>query len=135
MERTWTLAEANAALPKVREMAAEGRRIQSEARDIQDNLEDLRIVWGDAVLQAPCPDHAEFGRLSVALHECRQAREFLLLKFAAMGVEPKDLDEGLVDFPARIGPQQVYLCWRWGEPAVAWYHSVSAGVRGRKPVP
>lgn len=135
MPRNWTLAEANAALPTVRDLIAEGRRIQTELRNVQDNLEDLKIVWGDKVLDASCPDHAEFARLQVSQHDLRRRGELLFLKFSAVGVEPKDLEQGLVDFPARLGTQAVYLCWRWGEPAVAWYHPVSTGVRGRKPVP
>jgi hypothetical protein len=53
----------------------------------------------------------------------------------ALGVLVKDLDEGLVDFPALRGDEEVLLCWRLGEDEVAFWHSVEDGFAGRKPLP
>jgi hypothetical protein len=47
----------------------------------------------------------------------------------------KDLEEGLVDFPARRGDEDVYLCWRVGEGEVAFWHSADEGFAGRRPLP
>ena len=44
-------------------------------------------------------------------------------------------DKGLIDFPARIGGEDVYLCWRSDENEVAWYHPVEGGYAGRRPIP
>jgi hypothetical protein len=49
-----------------------------------------------------------------------------------LGVEIKDLDFGLVDFPAEKYGESVMLCWRYGEPEVAFWHSVSEGYNKRK---
>ncbi len=46
----------------------------------------------------------------------------------------KDLDLGLLDFPALYRGQEVYLCWRLGEPAIGYWHGVEEGFRGRKPI-
>nr|WP_276325518.1 DUF2203 family protein [Thermus parvatiensis] len=59
---------------------------------------------------------------------------------ASLGVFLKDLDQGLVDFPGRVGGQVVFLCWKEGEPEVAHYHplsgaSPSAGPSRKKPLP
>ena len=56
-------------------------------------------------------------------------------KLQALGVLVKDLDEGLVDFPALRGGEEVLLCWRLGEGEVAFWHSVEDGFAGRKPLP
>jgi hypothetical protein len=52
----------------------------------------------------------------------------------SLGLLVKDLDEGLVDFPSRIGDEEVLLCWRLGEPVVAFWHGLDDGFAGRKPL-
>jgi hypothetical protein len=52
-----------------------------------------------------------------------------------VGVLVKDLDQGLVDFPALRGGEEVLLCWRVGEDAVSHWHGVEEGFAGRKPLP
>ena len=49
-----------------------------------------------------------------------------------LGVEVKDLDYGLVDFPAERYGETVLLCWRYGEPDVSYWHKPSEGYNGRK---
>ena len=51
------------------------------------------------------------------------------------GVQVKDVGEGLVDFPARHGGRDVLLCWRVGEPNVAYWHGVEEGFAGRRRLP
>jgi hypothetical protein len=53
----------------------------------------------------------------------------------ALGVLVKDLDQGLVDFPARNGDDEVLLCWRLGEDEVAFWHALDDGFAGRRPLP
>jgi hypothetical protein len=52
-----------------------------------------------------------------------------------LGVLVKDLDRGLVDFPALRGDEEVLLCWEVGEDEVAYWHGVDEGFAGRKPLP
>ncbi|MBI3292161.1 MAG: DUF2203 domain-containing protein [Elusimicrobia bacterium] len=47
----------------------------------------------------------------------------------------KDVDQGLVDFPASLAGREVWLCWRKGEKAVRYWHGLEEGVTGRKPLP
>jgi len=51
-----------------------------------------------------------------------------------LGVQVKDLDFGLVDFPAEKYGEKVMLCWRFGEPEVSFWHKPSEGYNGRKPL-
>ncbi len=46
----------------------------------------------------------------------------------------KDPDEGLVDFPTLFRGEEVYLCWKLGEPAIQFWHGLSEGFQGRKPI-
>ncbi len=63
------------------------------------------------------------------------ARELraLIAEVAALGVEVKDLDNGLIDFRMRKGGREVYLCWKLGEgDRIAYWHELDAGYPGRK---
>jgi hypothetical protein len=133
--KVWTLAEADAALPKVRQMLAEVRRRLGELRDAEAQLRDLRTVWGDQVLSVACPDHQEYLRHVAAFQERRDLYLAAFEAFAAAGIELKDPDTGLVDFHGHLGTRTVLLCWRDGEERVGHYHELDAGFSGRKPIP
>ena len=51
-----------------------------------------------------------------------------------LGLVVRDVDRGLVDFPAFVAGREVYLCWLDDEPAVAHWHEIEAGFRGRRPL-
>jgi hypothetical protein len=57
-----------------------------------------------------------------------------LERIQATGCVVKDLDVGLLDFPARINNEDVYLCWRVGEDRIRFYHRQDEGFAGRKPL-
>lgn len=50
------------------------------------------------------------------------------------GAQPKDLDSGLIDFPAILEGKPVLLCWKLGEEGISFYHSYDEGFAGRKPL-
>jgi len=52
----------------------------------------------------------------------------------SIGVQVKDLETGLLDFPCRMDDQVVLLCWRMGEPAIEHWHSVETGFKDRQPI-
>jgi hypothetical protein len=51
-----------------------------------------------------------------------------------MGILVKDLETGLIDFPAFRHGREVYLCWRLGEDGIGWWHDTDAGFAGRQPI-
>ena len=51
-----------------------------------------------------------------------------------MGLTLRDIESGLVDFPALVSGRQVWLCWRQGEAAVDWWHDMDSGFAGRRPL-
>jgi hypothetical protein len=58
----------------------------------------------------------------------------LITKLEETGAEMKDLDMGLIDFPATRFNEPVYLCWKPGEETVLYWHGMTEGFRGRKPL-
>jgi hypothetical protein len=71
-------------------------------------------------------------RAQLTRHE--ESVQFSLEKIHSTGCLVKDLDVGLLDFPARINNEDVYLCWRLGEDRIRFYHRQDEGFAGRKPI-
>jgi hypothetical protein len=130
--RYFTPSEANELLAKVRPLAEalvehrEGMRLAAERRARLTT----RIAGngGDLDPQEPAELDEQFERESQAVARAADALQRL-------GVLVKDLDRGLVDFPALRHGEEVLLCWQVGEPAIAYWHGVDEGFAGRKPLP
>jgi hypothetical protein len=61
--------------------------------------------------------------------------EGYLRELAALGLEVRDLELGLVDFPTLMGPEPAFFCWSVEEPTIAFWHSADKGHRERLPLP
>lgn len=129
------MASANAALPEVRSLLREARSRASRLRDLQANLNDLRIVHGDQVLSPAGAGHAEFAALLEDFNTEREGYLELVAAFGKLGAELKDVEQGLVDFRGKVGARDAYLCWRDGEDAITHWHELDTGFPGRKPLP
>lgn len=70
------------------------------------------------------------GELMALMGRVRRTIEHI----QARGVLVKDIDQGLLDFPAEREGRVVYLCWKYGEPAVEFWHDLDAGFAGRQPL-
>ena len=130
--RHFTPEEANATLPRVRplvERMVEHRRAHVAALERQEELETRIRGNGGGIPPA---------QLAEAAAEVeRYAREVARAvdEIVELGVEVKDLDEGLVDFPALHEGETVLLCWRLGEEEIGFWHSAADGFAGRRPLP
>ena len=130
--RHFTPEEANAALEQVRplvEQMVAHRRAHVEALERQEELEGRIRGNGGGI---PPAELAE-----AAAEVDRQARDLsrAVDDILELGVEVKDLDEGLVDFPALHRGETVLLCWQLGEEEIAYWHSPQDGFAGRRPLP
>ncbi len=132
MKRYFTAEEANAALAEVRPLAEElvaHRQALAEAR-LRHGEALTRIAGNGGGIQP-----SELARLAEAVE--REAVEIArcIERIQARGAQVKDLDRGLVDFPALRHGQEVCLCWQVGEDEIAYWHGVEEGFAGRKPLP
>jgi hypothetical protein len=119
----FTAGEANAMLPTLEPLLERLRAAKSELTD-----EELHDALGEA---APANGGGDPGRkVGVAFLEVRR----LLLALADAGVVVKDIDRGLVDFPALRDGREVFLCWQLGEDEVAHWHELETGYGGRRPL-
>ncbi|MGH2971631.1 MAG: DUF2203 domain-containing protein [Gaiellaceae bacterium] len=129
--RHFTPKEANAELEHVRplvEEMVEHRRAHVAALEQQEVLEGRIRGNGGGIPPATLAD-------ATAAVE-REARSLARTvdAIAEHGAEVKDLDEGLVDFPALHRAETVLLCWKLGEDEIAYWHRIEDGFAGRRPV-
>jgi hypothetical protein len=121
--RHYTVDQANAALEWVTE-----RLERLRAARVQLSDEEARTALGEA---APSNGGGEPGRVvSEAFLELQRA----LGELQAMEVVLRDLERGLVDFPALRDGREVYLCWEAGEGEIEFWHDIDAGYGRRQPL-
>jgi hypothetical protein len=127
--RYFSLEEATALLPRVRELVERLRTVRDEAVVKRARIEQLwqRLERGEAVLAA-------LGDEQRALDALRDRLVSTAKEVEAIGCVLRDLDAGLVDFPCRTPSGTAYLCWRRGEPAILFWHGADEGFAGRKPI-
>jgi len=77
---------------------------------------------------------SDFAELEAELEAVGSEIERCLAQLDDAGVQVKDLDSGLLDFPARHEGREILLCWRVGEDRVAYWHGIDEGFAGRKPI-
>ncbi|MCA1726401.1 MAG: DUF2203 domain-containing protein [Actinobacteria bacterium] len=120
-ERTYTLDEANAALPEVK---AAVERIRDARQVVFRHGERIRKT---AVRNGGGPEGTEYLE---ALRILRTDME----RLAEDGVILRDAESGLLDFPSERDGRTVYLCWRFGEDAIGYWHEPDTGFAGRRPL-
>lgn len=123
----FTLDEANALLPKVRQQLG-------LLRDARRRIVGLQARVDVEELSAPStgPDPRRLQELLRSLDAEVQGFHRALQGFHDLGCELKDLERGLVDFYSMRGNDVVYLCWMDGEDSIQWWHSLDSGVKGRQ---
>jgi hypothetical protein len=132
MARTFSPEDANRALAEVRplvERMVEHRRALSAAH--ARRAEALSSIAGNGGGMPP----SELAQLARAVEEEAVVVAECVRAIQQLGAQVKDLDTGLIDFPARRGDEDVLLCWRLGEPDVAYWHGPEDGFAGRRPLP
>jgi len=131
-ERHFTPEEANALLEQVRPVAeslvAHRRAFTVAAARRARLTQRISGNGGDFDPQEP-------SELDEQLQREAEAVAHAVEELQALGVLVKDLDRGLVDFPALRDGEEVLLCWQVGEAEVAYWHGLEEGFAGRKPLP
>ena len=124
MARYFTPKEANEALPMIRpllqEMMQIGEKIRAHQPELWSAVEKSAGNGGNPTLSKLLKD---FDRLDALFHQIQD-----------MGIRVKDLQVGLVDFPAWHEDHEVYLCWQYGEQDIQFWHEIEAGFAGRQTI-
>ncbi len=123
--KLFTIEEAKSLLPEVKRLW----RAVDRARGILKQLEPEARLAGERATEGG-------GGTVYGLQYAAALNNFLagLQSILSLGVEIKDLDRGLCDFPHMREGRIVYLCWQRGEETIEWWHDTDAGFAGRQPL-
>ena len=124
MTRYFTLQQARETLAEIRPLLDEIQRIRQEILARQPDVWPVvERAAGNGGSLAASNLVMEFERLDAFVHQVQDT-----------GVLFKDINLGLLDFPALKAGREVYLCWKYGEDDIEFWHEIQAGYAGRQPI-
>jgi hypothetical protein len=131
-DRTFTLEEAQSLLPVLQSLlrtAIDGKKlIESVDTELQETAH--RVFLGGGMFL----NIVHLARRKAEREKAIQRVKDALAEIDATGVQVKDLDIGLLDFPCAVDGRTVLLCWKLGEKGITHWHGVREGFAGRKPI-
>jgi hypothetical protein len=129
--RYFTLEEANAALGELRPVAEE---MVEHRRELVEAQARRAALGAQAASNGGDLTPSDFAAADEELEQAAPALARSLEQIQAAGVQVKDLDRGLLDFPALRGDEEILLCWHVGEDEIGFWHGLEEGFAGRKPI-
>jgi hypothetical protein len=124
--------EAEAMLPLIEHCLNEARESKEKVEDLDRELS--RAKTEIMVLGGSFPPYRELATNRSEREEKMTQLQEAIERIQETGCVVKDLDEGLIDFPAMRGGEEVYLCWKLGEERIEFWHGIEEGFAGRKPL-
>ena len=130
--KTFTLDEAQALLPILESLLKRATEGRQAAEAVESVLTDLsrRIFLSGGMKIDTVQVAAQRAELEEHLKRVRET----IAEIDAIGVQVKDLESGLLDFPCRLDDEVVLLCWRLGEESISHWHKMEDGIKGRQPI-
>jgi hypothetical protein len=131
-QRLFTLTEAERARRDLEPFLIEAMDCRKKLAGLETDLSAVsaRIMMMGGVIVP----YEKLAKLRAEHQQLAENMKSALERILETGCVIKDLEVGLLDFPARINNEQVYLCWRLGEDRIRFYHRQDEGFAGRKPL-
>jgi hypothetical protein len=131
-ERTFTLDEAHTLLPilesLLKQAIAAKKLIEETDAETQETAHRIFLNGGTFL------NVIHLARRKAEREKAIQRIKDALAEIDATGVQVKDIDIGLLDFPCKVEGEIVLLCWKLGESKITHWHGTSEGFAGRKPI-
>jgi hypothetical protein len=131
-ERTFTLDEAHTLLPilesLLKQAIAAKQLIEETDAETQETAHRIFLNGGTFL------NVIQMARRKAEREKAIQRIKDALAEIDATGVQVKDIDIGLLDFPCKVEGEIVLLCWKLGESKITHWHGTSEGFAGRKPI-
>ena len=131
-DRTFTLEEAQSLLPVLESLlrtAIASKKLMEEVEAEQQALSHRIFLNGGTFV-----DVVPVARRKAQRIKAEQRAKDALAEIDSIGVQVKDFDIGLLDFPCDVEGQVILLCWKLGEKSITHWHGTDEGFSGRKPV-
>lgn len=132
MSKTFTLHEAQTLLPVVEALLLRAQAAGARAGELETEMQELsqRIFMSGGMHVNVAQAAKRRAEREKALQEARDT----LAELDEIGVQVKDLEKGLLDFPSVMDGRDVLLCWMLGEKEIGYWHTPEDGFAGRKPL-
>lgn len=131
-EKYFTLREAQELLPFIAPHLEQAREQKKQVDELEEEL--ARASAEIMVLGGSIPPRAKLAQTKTRRDELAGDLKDAVSKVIETGCLIKDLETGLVDFPALLRGEEVYLCWKLGEERIEYWHGIDEGFAGRKPL-
>ena len=130
--KTFTLDEAQSLLPVLESLLKRAIEGKQAAQEVESGLSDLaRRIYVSGGMRVDTSEVArQRGELDAHVQRVRES----VAEIDSIGVQVKDMETGLLDFPCRIEDEIVLLCWRMGESTIEYWHPTDSGFKDRQPV-
>jgi hypothetical protein len=130
MSKLFTLREAQALVPKLEQLLRTAAQAKTDAEEVDEELQGLaaKITMAGGMEIDP----ASVAEMKIRKMGAFQALQRCVDEIQETGCLIKDLEQGLLDFPAMLDDREVYLCWKLGEPQIEYWHHVEDGFAGRR---
>jgi hypothetical protein len=139
----YDIDRANARLPELNRTLQVLLSLRLELVQVRDRIVTLNlpqpVTGGPSAGSASSPAgsgspqvEAETSRLRMRMQGLVDQMQAAVIEVGSWGIVLRDIQTGLVDFPALVAGRQVWLCWRLGEDEVGWWHELSEGFGGRR---
>jgi hypothetical protein len=132
LSKTFTLSEAQTLLPVLEALLRKAQAAGIRAGELESEMQQLtqRIFLSGGMHVNVVQAARRRAEREKTLQEARDT----LLEIDEIGVQVKDLEKGLLDFPCVVDGQTVLLCWKLGEKEIGFWHTTEDGFAGRKPL-
>ena len=131
-DKTFTLEEAQALLPVLESLLKTAIEGKKTAETIDEEFQEIAhrvFLQGGAFLKI-----VPLAKRKAEREKAVQAVKDAVTEITAIGVQVKDLDMGLLDFPCEVEGEILLLCWKLGEKSITFWHGLEEGYAGRKPI-
>lgn len=132
MSKTFTLSEAQTLLPVVEALLVRAQASATRSEELE--MEMQQLVQRIFLTGGMHVDVSAAARRRAERDKAVQEAKDSLAEIDSIGVQVKDLEQGLLDFPSLIDGKPVLLCWKLGESAITHWHTEEEGFAGRKPL-
>jgi hypothetical protein len=130
--KTFTLDQAHRLLPVLKSLLKRSMEGKQLIDQVDKELQDLKhriLLSGGLTVDVPA-----IARRRAERDKAVQDTKDAIAEINSIGVQVKDLDIGLLDFPCALEDQVVLLCWKYGEERIQYWHGLEEGFKGRKPI-
>ena len=130
--KTFTLDEAQSLVPVLESLLKRAIEGKQAADAVESELSDLaRRIYLSGGMRV---DTAKVARQRAEIETHLKLARESIAEIDSIGVQVKDIDAGLLDFPCNLDGEVVLLCWRMGETTIEHWHTMESGFQGRQPV-